>query len=83
METRFVKASDFKAKCLKIMDEVAETGEAIIITKNGEPVAQLEPVRRKPEQAFGAMKGWIEIPKEVDLTEPTGGVWDSREDEHL
>ena len=32
---RTIKASEFKAKCLKLMDEVAETGEEIVITKNG------------------------------------------------
>jgi len=36
-----IKASEFKAKCLKLMDEVNETGEIIVITKNGKPVAVL------------------------------------------
>ena len=31
--------AEFKAKCLKLMDEVAETGEPLVITKNGHPVA--------------------------------------------
>ncbi len=39
-----IKASEFKARCLKLMDEVAHTREPIIITKNGKPVAQLGPV---------------------------------------
>ena len=43
--TRTMKASEFKAKCLKLMDEVAESGEEIIITKNGKPVAKLAPYR--------------------------------------
>ena len=34
-----MKASEFKAKCLKLMDEVNETGEEVIITKNGKPVS--------------------------------------------
>ncbi len=42
---RTCKASEFKAKCLQLMDDVAETGEAIIVTKNGKPVAQLVPFR--------------------------------------
>ena len=32
---RTIKASEFKAKCLKLMDEVAESKEDIVITKNG------------------------------------------------
>ena len=50
-----VKAAEFKAKCLKLMDEVAETGEPIIITKNGKPVSQLAPYREKRKSAFGAL----------------------------
>ena len=34
-----MSASEFKAKCLKIMDEVAASGEPVTITKNGKPVA--------------------------------------------
>ena len=30
-----IKASEFKARCLKLMDEVAESGEEIVITKHG------------------------------------------------
>ncbi len=56
---RTVKASEFKAKCLKIMDEVAATGEPVVITKHGVPVAQLIPAVRKPETLFGALKGSI------------------------
>jgi PHD/YefM family antitoxin component YafN of YafNO toxin-antitoxin module len=29
------KASEFKAKCLKLMDEVAQSGEPLVVTKNG------------------------------------------------
>ena len=39
--SRTMKASEFKAKCLKLMDEVAETGEEIVITKHGKPTARL------------------------------------------
>ena len=42
-----MKASEFKAKCLALMDEVARTGERIVITKNGEPVAELVPHKKK------------------------------------
>ena len=49
---KIVIASEFKAKCLKIMDEVAATGEPVIITKHGVPVAQLVPAVQKPETLF-------------------------------
>lgn len=49
MET--IQASEFKAKCLALLDEVARTGETIVITKHGEPVAKLVPPgRREPSR---------------------------------
>ncbi len=38
-----INASEFKAKCLAILDEVAATGEEVMILKRGRPVAQLVP----------------------------------------
>ena len=58
---RTIKASEFKAKCLKLMDEVAETGEEIVITKNGLPVSRLAPYRRKPDSFFGRDRGRIRV----------------------
>ena len=55
--TRHIKASEFKAKCLALMDEVARTGEAVIITKNGKPVAELVPHRPRKRSASGAARG--------------------------
>ena len=41
-----IRASDFKARCLAILDQVRETGERIVILKRGQPVAELGPVTR-------------------------------------
>jgi prevent-host-death family protein len=59
---REIKASEFKAKCLALIDEVAETGEAIVITKHGRPVVRVEPGRAKPKgPAFGCLKGMVDL----------------------
>ena len=42
-----IKASEFKAKCLALMDEVARTGKPVVVTKNGKPVAELRPYSGK------------------------------------
>lgn len=64
-----IKASEFKAKCLALMDEVARTGETIRVTKNGRPVAELGPVKpAKPASPFGWHKGRIKILG--DIVEP-------------
>jgi len=57
-----MKASEFKAKCLAVMDQVATDGEPVLITKNGKPVAELRPCTGgKRQSPFGIWKGKIEI----------------------
>jgi len=70
-----IKASEFKAKCLALMDEVAASHEPIVITKNGKPVAQLAPVSRKPRSIFGFMKDEIEILG--DIVAPLEENWET------
>ena len=72
---RTIKASEFKAKCLKLMDEVADSGESIVVTKNGRPVSRLVPYRRRPDSLFGALKGSIEI--SGDIVEPIDIPWEA------
>jgi antitoxin (DNA-binding transcriptional repressor) of toxin-antitoxin stability system len=50
-------AGVFKAKCLKVMDEVQAKREAVIITKRGKPVAKLVPVGTEPNEIFGFLAG--------------------------
>ena len=70
-----IKASEFKAKCLKLMNEVAESGNIIVITKNGKPVAQLAPVISRPVTLAGRHKGKIEILG--DIVGPLSEPWDA------
>ena len=71
--TRTMKASEFKAKCLQLMDEVEKSGEEIVITKYGRPVSKLIPYRRKPKTLFGIDKGRIEILG--DIVSPMPPEW--------
>jgi len=43
VNVRSIQASQFKARCLAILDEVASTGEPVLILKRGRPVARLMP----------------------------------------
>ena len=72
---RTIKASEFKAKCLKLMDEVAESGDEIIITKNGRPVSRLVPYREKPKSLFGRDRDIIQI--HGDIIEPIYAEWEA------
>ena len=58
---RTIAATDFKARCLKILDDVRDSGEHVTITKHGHPVAKLVPVGPVGRRAsiIGACKGSI------------------------
>jgi prevent-host-death family protein len=58
-------AGQFKARCLKVMDQVRATREPVTITKKGRPVAKLVPADGQPEDIFGCLKGEIEIVGDV------------------
>ena len=75
---RTIKASEFKAKCLKLMDEVAENGEEIVITKNGKPVAKLTAFHERPKTLFGIDKGRLEILG--DIISPIDVEWEAEVD---
>jgi len=68
-----VKAGEFKAKCLELMDRVAESGEPIVITKRGKPVAMLTPARDPSQTVFGYYKGRMEIVG--DIVSPLDTDW--------
>ena len=70
-----IPAAVFKAECLKLMDEVARTGQPIVITKHGKPVAQLVPVPAEPESLFGYMSDTVTI--KGDVVAPTGESWNA------
>ncbi len=69
-----MKASIFKAKCLALMDEINETGEEIIITKNGRPVSRLLPYRNKPNTLFGLHASCVHA--KDDLIKPLSEDWE-------
>ncbi len=76
-QSRFVSATEFKARCLKLMDEINEQGGELIITKRGKPVAKLVPADRstKKQPMFGFMKGSVTI--HGDIIGPFHEEWDA------
>ena len=69
---RTIAAGEFKAKCLRIMDEVKETGQSVVVTKRGEPVIKIvrfsngKNGKKKKDDIFGRLKGVIEIVGDPD-----------------
>lgn len=61
-----ISAAEFKAKCLKLIDEVAATHEPVVITKRGKPMARLVPIDDDPAASkFGYMKGTVTITGDI------------------
>ena len=57
---RTIRASEFKAKCLAILDEVSRTGETVTILKRGRPVAQVgPPVSESSRYPQDSLKGTV------------------------
>lgn len=68
---RTIPAGEFKAKCLAIMDEVNATGEPVIVTKRGKPVARVSSAnevvqKENPESIFGFLRGKAAIVGDPD-----------------
>jgi len=61
MTEKRIAAADFKANCLRLLDEVAQQRRPIIITKRGKPVAELIPVETEAIDLFDRMAGSIKI----------------------
>lgn len=68
-----IQASEFKAKCLALMDRVAATGEIWVVTKNGRPVAELRRFSSgRADSPLGLHPG---TRIEDDIIEPLGEPW--------
>ena len=63
---RTIEASEFEAKCLSLIDEVARTGDSIRIIKRGKPVAELRPIRGpRIASPFGLHEGCVSITGDI------------------
>ena len=75
MKTSSLAAGEFKAKCLKLLDDVAATGQPLTITKRGRPVAQLVPMPAE-RALFGAMRGSVLTQQDI-IAPIDDGAWEA------
>lgn len=73
--TKMISAAEFKAKCLSVLDDVAESGQGVVVTKRGRPVARVVPMVQKPKRIVGSMKGEIQILG--DIMSPLDVEWEA------
>ena len=74
---RKINAAAFKAQCLALIDEVAESGQPITITKRGKAKVQIVAVREKPKTLIGATKGTFKIVGDI-----VGPIDDDYDEDH-
>lgn len=76
MSGRTVPASEFKARCLAMLDEVAATGEEIVVTKRGRPVARVTAAAAPP-----SLRGSVTYHvSDEELIEPIEIEWNAASD---
>ncbi|MBX7161806.1 MAG: type II toxin-antitoxin system Phd/YefM family antitoxin [Acidimicrobiia bacterium] len=69
-DPRVIPAGKFKDRCLSLLDEVAESGDAIVVTKRGRPVAKLVPIEPPP-----TLIGSVSYGSEADIVDPLPQPW--------
>jgi antitoxin (DNA-binding transcriptional repressor) of toxin-antitoxin stability system len=71
----------FKSQCLSLIDNVAQgkTGRVVLL-KHKRPIAAIVPIAENAKDSvdlWGAMRGTVTVAPGVDLTEPTGELWEA------
>lgn len=71
-----IKASEFKARCLALIDEVADTGEPLTVTKRGKPIARVVALQ-EPAPMLGSVTYHVD---EDELLAPIDAEWHAAEE---
>jgi prevent-host-death family protein len=61
MTEQTIPASEFKAKCLRLLEEIAAEGKSVTITKRGRPIARVSPVSPTVRPLRGTWKTSVRI----------------------
>ncbi|WP_411278884.1 type II toxin-antitoxin system Phd/YefM family antitoxin [Gemmatimonas sp.] len=79
MATESISISAFKATCLAVLERVRRTGAPVVVTRRGEPIAEIMPPSTMSLRAewIGALKGTAQMVD--DLVAPVGDAdeWDA------
>ena len=77
MKTRLIGATEFKAKCLALLDEIEEEGDTITVTKRGRPVATIGPAKKQAwKSPKGILAGKVKITGDI-VNVDTSELWDA------
>lgn len=76
--TETIAISEFKATCLAVLERVRRTGTSIVVTKRGEPVAQINPPSTSStgEAWLGSMAGSATMTDDLIAPASATNDWD-------
>lgn len=74
---KIIPAGEFKARCLKIMDDVQSTREPVVITKKGRPVVKLVAAGEAPGDPLGVLADVMKIVGDVTQPIEDPETWES------
>jgi len=58
--------SEFKAKCIAVLKEVAHTRQPLTVTLRGRPLATVQPFKEHPHRKrLGALKGRMTVRRDL------------------
>lgn len=70
-----MSATEFKAKCLSVLDEVEKNGHSVTVTKRGRPIATVKRARKtKWKSLEGVLAGKFEIVGDIVHGDPE--IWE-------
>ncbi len=77
-----VSISEFKAKCLALLERVNKTKKPLRITRHGKPVAEVVPPSPLEDRSawIGSMKGRMEILGDIISPASDEGEWEALRD---
>ena len=57
MSAKEIPITQFKAHCLRLLDQVSKSGQPLVITKRGKPLARVTRAVDETRPLMGGMKG--------------------------
>jgi len=70
-----ISISEFKAKCLSLLQEINDNNETLVITKHGKPFAEVRPIANDLESALEKFRGSVVY--SGDLISPIDEEWEA------
>ena len=70
-----ISISEFKARCLSLLEDLRNSDETLIITKHGKPLAEVRPCKNDLASALEKFRG--SVVREEDIVSPVQVEWEA------